>query len=232
MKILHIIPTYIPSFRSSGPINVTHALNKWLVKRGVDVTVYTTNADGPHEETDVLLNTPIDIDGVRVFYFKSSFPRRWYYSYDLRKKLAETTKNFDIVHITSALLAASTLGAYYARKFKKPYIISAYGTFMKRPLHHHPLIKKICITLFERRNLSHASAVHFVSEKEKQEYFLTKLPYQKCPVILSGVDPELFKIKDNKKIIREKFNIPSDYKIILFLARLNWIKGLDIHLKN
>ncbi len=48
MKILHITPTYIPAYRYGGPIKSVHELNKWLVKQGAEVTVYTTNTDGPY----------------------------------------------------------------------------------------------------------------------------------------------------------------------------------------
>ena len=54
MKILHIIPTYYPAVRYGGPIKSEHELNKWLVKKGANVTVYTTNLDG-----DGVLDVPL-----------------------------------------------------------------------------------------------------------------------------------------------------------------------------
>src|SRR6185436_7245641 len=131
MKVLHLIPTYLPAYRSSGVISLVHGLNKWLVRSGAEVTVYTTNADGWRETTDVPVGVPVVIDGVTVFYFKTAFPRRWFYSRALHKKLAATIKDFDVIHITSAFLAISTIGAYYARRFRKPYIVNNHGSFMR-----------------------------------------------------------------------------------------------------
>src|SRR3989344_4734492 len=53
MKILHIVSSYWPAFKMGGPIKSVHELNKWLVKKGVEVTVYTTNA-GLKDENIVL----------------------------------------------------------------------------------------------------------------------------------------------------------------------------------
>ena len=228
MKILHIIPTYTPARFASGPINATHDLNKWLSQKGVDITVYTTNADKPNDKINVPVNREVNIDGVKVFYFQTSFPRFWYYSSALRKKLKESIQKFDLIHISSVFLSASTLGAYYAKKFKKPYIISFFGTLMKVPMSHGTLKKKIYLNLIEKRNLRGASVIHFTSEKEKKDYELFNLPKNKKKIVIfSGIDPNVFKPNIDPKFFREKFNIPVGDKVILFLGRLSWIKGID-----
>ena len=54
-------------FLTLGPIASVHRLNQALVARGIEVTVYTTNAglDGK-----VPVNSEVEIDGVKVLYFK------------------------------------------------------------------------------------------------------------------------------------------------------------------
>ena len=109
MKILHIVPTYVPAYRYGGPIKSVHYLNKWLVKKGIDVTVYTTNLNG-----DKLLNVPLNretlINGVKVHYFPITW-KSWEYSFALHQALAKNIKDFDLIHITSVFLSVSTLGA-------------------------------------------------------------------------------------------------------------------------
>jgi len=238
MKILHLIPWYLPARMASGPIIPTHNLNKELVKKGFEVVVYNTNLDGA-KILDVQLNQEVDIDGVKVFYFPISF-KPWQYSFALHRALAKNVKNFDLIHITSIFLSASTLGAYYAKKFKKPYIISPHGSLMSDPLSRHFLKKKIYLNLIEKKNLKDA-AVHFLVDQEKNDYLKVGLPLKKAVFIPNGFSPEEFNISksntkmsdvptrtsDVQKFFREKFNIPSDKKIILFLARLHPIKGLD-----
>ncbi len=226
MKLLHITPAYFPAFHHGGPISSVHGLNKWLVKKGVSVTVYTTDIDGSGS-----LNVPtgreVLRDGVKVYYFPCSF-RSWSYSCELHRALKRNTKHFDLVHITSVFLAASTLGAYYARKFGKPYIISPRGSFMKEPLEKKsPLKKKLYISLIEKRNLVGAAAIHFTVPREREEYLEYKLPLNKAVVIPNGLDISDFKTNVPLGAFRKKNGISEDKKIILFLSRINWKKGLD-----
>lgn len=224
MKILHIIPTYFPAYGQGGPIKSVHELNKGLAKSGVDVTVYTTNMD-----SSGVLNVPlcqeVNIDGVKVWYFPITF-RPWQYSFDLHQALAKNAKDFDLIHITSVFLSASTLGAYYAKKFKKPYIISPRGNFMQEPLKFRSLKKKIYVNLIEKRNLTGASAIHFTVEKEKEDYLKLGLPLKKAVIVPNSID-----IENGISIIsgdfRKKNEISEDAKIIIFMGRLHKIKGLD-----
>ena len=224
MKILHLVPSYWPAFERGGPIRSVHLLNKWLVKHGVDVAVYTTNID---LEGKVETNKEILIDGVKVWYFPLTW-RVWQYSSALHKKLKQEIKNFDLVHITSTFLSASTLGAYYAKKFNKPYIISPRGNLMKEPLERKsPFKKRIYISLIEKKNLASASAIHFTTELEKKEYAEEKLPLKRAIVIYNSIEKEIAGNDVSQVKFREKYGIGENEKIVLSLGRLNWKKGLD-----
>jgi glycosyltransferase involved in cell wall biosynthesis len=239
MKVLHIIPTYLPAYNRGGPIWSVHNINKSLVAKGADVTVYTTNID---VEGKVLTDHPVDVDGVSVHYFRASYPRiweyykvffvpvfwprRWEYSKDLHEKLAKTAKDFDLIHITSTFLFASTLGTYYAKKYRKPSIISPRGNLMK-PLELKSAIKKqLYIKLFERRNLTRADAIHFTVPKEKEEYLSYHLPLKKSIIIPNALDLSKFPEEPDASC-RKKFKSAERKRIVLFLGRISWKKGLD-----
>ena len=227
MKILHLTPTYIPAYNHGGPITSVHYLNKWLVKKGVDVTVYTTDINGK-ETLDVPLRQEVDIEGVKVFYFKNSFPRRWEYSKALYKNLGKDIKNFDLIHITSVFLAASKLGSKYAMREKKPYIISPRGSLMKEPVGiKSPIKKQLYLSLIEKKNLKNADAIHFTVGQEEKEYKEQNLPLKRSIIIPNGMDIENKDRSMSTNLFREKYNIPNDKKIILFLSRIDWKKGLD-----
>ncbi len=225
MKILHIVPSYLPAYRYGGPILSVHSLNKWLVKKGADITVFTTNIDCKGT-TDVPLCQETLIDGVKVWYFPVSF-RKWEYSKNLHRELKRRTKDFDLIHITSVFLSASALGAHYAKKWDKPYIISPRGSLMKEPLRmRRPLVKKIYLALIEKRNLLGASAIHFTVEKEKKEYLEAGLNFKSFFIVPNALDStDLDKYKETE--FRKKFSIPEDKKTILSLGRINWKKGFD-----
>lgn len=223
MKILHIVPSYVPAYRHGGPIRSVHALNRALAAAGMDVAAYTTNIDGPGV-LDVPLEHERALDGVKVTYFPLTF-RPWVYSFALHRALAEHIREYDVVHITSVFLSASTLGAHYARKFGKPYLISPRGSLMKEPLAmKSSLKKKLYLSLIEKRNLSGAAAIHFTAEKEREEYIAAGFPMKKSEVIPNAYEEE----EVHEPVdVRKKFNLSKGAPIVLFLGRINWKKGFD-----
>ena len=48
MRIVHVVPSYLPAVRHGGPIFAIHGLCRALAARGHQVEVFTTNVDGPN----------------------------------------------------------------------------------------------------------------------------------------------------------------------------------------
>jgi glycosyltransferase involved in cell wall biosynthesis len=226
MRILHIVPTYLPAYGYGGPILSVHTLNKWLVKAGEDVTVYTTNMDG-RKRLDIPTCREVDLDGVKVHYFPITFAP-WQHSSAMREALKRNAGSFDLIHITSVFLSASALGAHYAKKFGVPYVISPRGSLMKEPLaRKSAFLKKIYIALIEKKNLEGAAAIHFTAEVEKKEYIDAGLPLKGSFIVPNGLDAETLDKEVPAGIFRRKFGIEPSRKIVLSLGRLNWKKGFD-----
>lgn len=95
-----IIPSYKPAFVYGGPVRSVACLCENLAKRGHDVTVYTTNANG-RENLPVHISKPINVSGVKVYYFKRRTKDHSNYTPGLLGKLNETAQDFDVVHIHS-----------------------------------------------------------------------------------------------------------------------------------
>lgn len=214
MRVLHLIPSYLPGTGSAGPISATHALNKALVKLGVEVTVCTTNLDG-EKRLSVPIGVPVMIDGVRVYYFPVSF-RPWCYSRALHRFLHQHVQDYDLMHGTSVFTAFSWLAARVAKTHRKPLVLSPLGSLMHAPLAHRAWKKRLYLALIERRNLAAASAVHFTTERERAEYAALGLPLKQALVIPHGYDLQ-----------GEPARMETDKKTVLFLGRITWIKGLD-----
>ena len=60
LRLLHVVPTYLPAVRYGGPIRSVHALCRELAAAGHDVQVFTTSVDGP-SDSDVPLMVPVDV---------------------------------------------------------------------------------------------------------------------------------------------------------------------------
>ena len=98
---------------------------------------------------------------------------------------------------------------------------------MKEPLGKKPLKKNPYLSLIEKRNLEGASAIHFTTEMEKKEYLEAHLPLRESIIIPNGFDPEEFDKAAEPGLFRKKYGIPAHKKIVLFLSRISWKKGLD-----
>jgi hypothetical protein len=69
MRLLHVVPTYLPATRYGGPIFAVHGLCRALAARGHAVEVFTTSIDGPRDSA-VPHGVPVTLDGV-------TSARRW-----------------------------------------------------------------------------------------------------------------------------------------------------------
>src|SRR5262245_57244797 len=97
MRILHVIPTYLPAVRYGGPAVAVDGLCRALADRGHDVHVFTISVDGPNDLA-VPIGVPIERNGVQVTYFQSRQLRRLYWSRDLARALAREIGQFAVVH--------------------------------------------------------------------------------------------------------------------------------------
>src|SRR4051812_10455695 len=103
MRLLHVVPSYLPAVRYGGPIFAVHGLCQALVARGHEVEVFTTSVDGP-SDSPVPVGIPVSVDGVRVRYFSSPLIRRLYWAPALGHALHQEIGRFDAVHLHSVFL--------------------------------------------------------------------------------------------------------------------------------
>lgn len=226
MRILHVVPTYLPAWRYGGTIQSVHGICKALVRRGHDVHVYTTNVDGP-DNLNVELAVPTDLEGVKVWYFPTRFIRRIYMSPDMRSALISSINNFDIAHLQSVFLWPTWMGARIAETHGLPYIVSPRGMFVEDLINRkNKIIKKLWISCIENRTLKKASAIHVTSNLEQIE--VKKLGLDRAPiyVIPNGVESENGPI-DGPAIEPCLDQLNTNQPFILYLGRINWKKGLD-----
>lgn len=184
--------------------------------RGNDVSVFTTNADGDGSLTPEVTGA-CDVDGVEVRYFPRRAPRRLYYSPGLAKEFERRVEEFDIVHLHSTFLYPTLAAARCAAKRRIPYVIAPRGMLVKDLVKRkNAILKRTWISLFERRTIERAAAVHVTSALEEVEIrkFGFRLP--RCYEIPNGVDAPL-----NGR------DTPREPDTLLFLGRLDWKKGLE-----
>jgi glycosyltransferase involved in cell wall biosynthesis len=219
MRILHVVPTYLPATRYGGPIRSVHGLCKALAARGHDVHVFTTNVDGPGV-SPVPTCVPSALDGVQVTYFPTGLGRRLYRSPAMDAALEREVATFDVVHLHAVFLWPTTAAARAARRHGVPYVLAPRGMLVGDLIRRKSaVVKSAWIRLFERENLAGADSVHVTSDIEAEEIRRLGLRVRRFDVITNGFDPP----EPGDAVVGADIGAP----IVLCLGRINWKKGLD-----
>jgi glycosyltransferase involved in cell wall biosynthesis len=227
MKILHITPSYEPAWQLGGVVRSISQLCRELARMGLEVTVYTTDR-GKNCRLEVPINQPVDVGGVRVFYFRVDYSLTFSYSQALRHACQAAIHEFDMVHLATFWNYPGIPAGAALRKDKVPYVISTHGTLVPTMSPWQKKAKKwIYRKLVEDRNLAQASAIHYTAELERKQtaYLGLKAP---SFVLANGIDIGEFENLPDKKIAKEYWGLSPDSEIILYFGRLNPRKGLDL----
>jgi glycosyltransferase involved in cell wall biosynthesis len=222
LRILHVVPTYYPAVRYGGPIRSVHGLAAALKRRGHDVHVYTTSMDGD-DNLDVPLDTPVDLDGVTVRYFRVPFLRRLHWSPGLERRLRQSVSEFDVVHLHSVFLWPTWAAARAAARAGIPYISTPRGMLVRDMIvRKSRLAKSLWINLAERPMLARAAGVHVTAALERDELLSFGWPLPQIRLLPNGVDsPD----SPAGRASGPFATLPDRY--VLFLSRISWKKGLD-----
>ena len=236
MNILHVIPSFAPAWRYGGPIIASLGLTTALAERGHNVKVFTTNKDGDGI-LPVETGKPVAMQGIEVTYFSVGFPKWYYFSFKLSHALKHNLPDFDIVHIHSVYLWPTTIASYWCRKLKIPYLVRPLGmldsinvekdyeykitSFMSK------IKKNTYMKFIGKHDLNNAAGIHYTSQYEKDLASKWEIKAEDT-IIPLGVDIP----KSNIGLRGHKITgIQGKLKTILFLSRLDPIKGIETLIK-
>jgi glycosyltransferase involved in cell wall biosynthesis len=220
LRILHVIGDLAPF--SGGPAKAGFEMARAVARLGHEVAIYTTDFGQPPEAPREQLR-----DGVRLRFFPLAAPRIWLASWAMRAALQRDLPGFNLLHIHSLYLFHDWAAGGLALRLRKPYIVRPHGTldpyiFQRRRL------KKILFDLwFQNRVLARAAAIHYTAEEEMRlaSPFVHGAP---GVVIPNGLDPADYARLPARGSFRKQHPEIGDRRILLFLGRINFKKGLDI----
>ncbi len=216
MKILHIVPSYKPAYVYGGPIESVSKLCEGLAKRGHEVDVYTTTANG-ETELDVPAGEAIDVDGVKVFYFKRVTKDPTHISPDLWSNLRKNVKSYDIVHIQSwwNILVLGAAWICYRKGVK--IIISPRGMLSKYIFNSGRSKSKKFIHAAVGRKLLSKSWLHATAKSE----------FEECREIIPNwqgfIEPNILTLPSTMVPLSK-----NEVFTVLFMSRVHPKKGIEI----
>jgi glycosyltransferase involved in cell wall biosynthesis len=226
VKIL--IAIYSLSLRHGGPSKAAIEMAEALAERGHEVDIFTTDQDGPYHRLDVTTDRPVIQNGVAIFYFRAQILGLWPgVSYAFWRAVKERVASYDVVHSHSLWLFAGLVIGHYCRKYGVPYLMRPCGAMDPYIFRRHRWRKELLERLYERRNFRHAAAIHFTTQEE-MELARAALHFSKGIVIPLGLCVEDYRRPQTEGTFRRLFPEVGQRRIILFLSRLNFKKGLDL----
>lgn len=230
MKILHVIPYFVPAWAYGGPVKVVYEITRRLVKRNCDVTVFTTDVlDKKRRATKKEEN----IEGIKVERFSTiSNSLSWRYngfvSPGIFFELVRRVKGFDLIHLHEYYTFQAIVTPLVAQRYKIPYIISTHGSILAEKERGRPLIKKIFNYLFSKMIFLKASYIFVLNKKEQDILLKLGVKKKKICILPNAIDPQEYKNLPVRGRIRSSLGISEKEKIILFVGRIYQTKGLDL----
>ncbi len=217
MNILHIISSL--SARTGGPAKAVLEVSQALSEQQQKITIFSTE-DRFRQFKGI---DEFQRQGIEIRLFESF--GRYCYAPLLRNELERRINTFDVVHIHGLWTYPTWAASQVSFKHRIPYVIRPCGMLDRYCLSHHEIRKKIYYECVEHQNLKRAAAIHFTSEAERERsLYPVDVPTAILPL---GINLNDYILPPSGRF-KKRYPQLKDKRIILFLGRVNFKKGLDL----
>lgn len=228
-RILIASWTYYPAWSYGGIARVMYDLSKSLSMDWYSVDAITTDVFDNNSRNKKEQDTS---EGIQIFYFKNrsntiANKLKTPLPIGLSKWLETNIRKYDIVHIGDFRNLFNYEVFLYCKKYNIPYIISPFWTVpYKKDLRW--IIKWIYDKTWSQDFLRNAKYITVQTENEKKELIAYGINPSIIKLIPLMIEYEKFKGLPEKGIIRKKYNISTDAKILLFVGRIHEYKATNM----
>lgn len=229
MRILQVTPYYAPAWAYGGPPRVMSDFAAGLVARGHEVDVLTTDVldedrrATPREEV---------IDGVRIRRLPNlsnrlAWETKKYLPRGLARRLALEAGGYDAVHVTDVRTYLTAAAFLATTVWRTPLVLSAHGSLpassglrgaVKSAYDMalvKPMLRRAALLLAQT---SHEAGLY--SRFGGRPGAIVQVPLPLPPLDVAGASPA--------GSFRTSLGVGPETPLILFLGRVNHLKGLDL----
>lgn len=215
MKVL-CVNSFIDLESGGGTAERTVNLARYLNRYGVETSVLALDS-GSKKNAYARLNG-IELHLLPVLLDRYQIPR-----FSIRS-LKKMVTSVDLVHLMNHWTPINAIIYACCRQWDKPYVVCPAGAL---PIYGRSrFLKKLFNRVVGRKIIQHADAHVGITEIETEQFIEYEVQTNSVTIIPNGINPEEFACLDDVEF-RNKFTIgPNPF--ILFLGRLNHIKGPDL----
>ena len=228
LRILLITPWFYPAHGFGGTVQRLFKVSKYLASWGHEVTVLTTDAMATGK-FDRLLPVRETVEEIRVYRFHvRSSVRQLFFTPTMIRTALKKARDSDIVHACGTRNFQTDLGLLASILGRKPLIIQGFasvpinqepGSFLE------PFLKLLHTGITAGSEFRLADSYIAASKFEKEAFMRSGVPLAKIATIPSGADLDEFRFEHEPK---EVLDFPLKDSFVLFVGRVNVIKGLDV----
>lgn len=223
MNILGVTQSYFPFLEKGGPTVKVRAIAGGLVAAGHSVSVLTADLGISSVNTDRFEASPDLLgfishsDGVEAIYLRT---RARYRALTWNPSVAAFCKqrlaSFDLVHVFGLYDLLGPVVARACRRASIPYVVEPMGMF--QPIVRSLALKRVYHRLLGGAMIRGARRVIATSEQERVELIEGGVPAKKIFLRRNGI--EVPAEMPPAGMFRDRWRIPPEAKLVLFLGRL------------
>jgi glycosyltransferase involved in cell wall biosynthesis len=218
VKILNVNSLLDP-VTGGGTAERTLQISRALKDEGVECKILTTDIGFENGSLPRL-------DDLKVVAYNCLL-KRFYIPNASFGSVIKEVEGSDVIHIMGHWSVLNALVYFAAHRLKKPYVVCPAGAL---PIYgRSKILKAIYNWIIGRRIIRNASAWVAITEDECSHFEAYGINRNSVVVIPNGINPDDFSVTDEQGF-RKKHGL-GNYPFILFLGRLNSIKGPDLLLE-
>ena len=224
MKVLHVIQSMDPA--GGGPPMVAARLAAAQATLRCQVQVISYRFPGSDARIAAALSTIPEFSGVKLEYFAPLTKPELFLTGGARRRFEPIVQRFDLIHLHGVWDPLVYAVGALAARLRKPFVLTPHGMLDPWSLAQKRWKKRLALTLGYRHMLNNAAFLHFLNADEcalAKHLGLTS-PGRIIPngIFLQELDP-----LPDKGAFRAAHPEFAGAKLVLFLSRLHYKKGLD-----
>jgi glycosyltransferase involved in cell wall biosynthesis len=231
VKVAIVTPYFYPAWDYGGPPRSTYTLATTLASRGTSLQVFTTDTGGARRLSQAEIrhasseaNRGLDVWYCRNLSNRLAFRHRLFLPTGLSGTLDRNLGDSDLIHVHELRSFVTVAAHRAARRNRVPYVVSTHGGLVHLGKRH---AKELFDSLWGNRIIRDAAGLIAVSKLEADQMQLFGISQDRIHLLPNPIQSEVYAVLPEPGEFRTRWGIDTS-KLILFLGRLNRIKGADL----